>query len=290
MLKLYNYHRIKNILQKSLNPNCNILYESSYSIFDLIIRELDINIYNIENDKNSYIPIDCFAFSDIMKAAHAKTLSKQLHVHGIFMIHQPVPPHFKKEDILLCKQHLEHIHKIYMSPYLANSWNIQDKKTYTIPYGIPVYGSQVNNHKKDILVLNLHNNEHIQNLYLNIKQIFQDTDILSSIQHLDLANLNEIIASYKICIDINSIINSLFVCSRGSYIITNMPNIHNLYGSFAIQNFANIREIIIDILNKYDTQQIINNIEYIQQNMSIDTFNAVMTDICIKIKQDPFVI
>jgi hypothetical protein len=80
------------------------------------------------------------------------------------------------------------------------------------------------------------------------------------------------ISSYKVCIELDYMINMLFASACGCYTITNMTDTfnQNLIGSFGITDFTNISNMISTILNSYQLENFANNFEFICRIIGID--------------------
>lgn len=281
-----------NVLQKFIGESINIIYDSNNTIFDKLLQHTDLGIYAKDAISSYDIPADCFVSNDILDHNATKSsLCYPLHLSDMVIFHELPSNNFKKEDKIILKGLLKNTHKLFMHDAFVAGWSLADNVSYKIDYGLPTMNHNIHTDRSSVIVLNSKNNNNIKVLYEHIKNIFPDAEMLTDVSSMSIEDIANKISSYKVCIELDYIINILFASSCGCYTITNIPDLfnNNLVGSFGITDFSTISHMISTLVNSYHLENFVHNLEYIKQNHSFEKFKANMELLISAIKKEPFV-
>lgn len=278
---------IFNIVESVTQDSISCIYHRHNSIFDLIFKELDINIFDIEYVTDFYYNI-LFSNNFLDHTQKTISLSKQFHIKDVVMFHDPAPQHFKKEDIAILKDSLARSHKIFTSSNIMNSWGfVENNYNHIINYGIPQNDISDINRKKSIIVFNPQKNNAVNTLFTSLRGFFPDAHMLTEFPNT-LSDLNKILQSYKICIDLSHPINGLYSVSCGCY--TYSPyEITNVQGFETINNLNQLNKIIINRLAEIDSGYKFNN-PNIYQDFSFEDFSSKIINTLSNISKEIFII
>jgi hypothetical protein len=280
---------VYNIVNSQLNiDNYNIVYQNHNSSFDLILKTLDYNfcdteISNIGLNTNLWISNDPIDFSQ--KSIHS---SNDAHVNSILFFHSVPPNQFKKEDILILKQHIQKKYKVLCSPNLASYWLPSDSKWQTIDYGIPNLISQTTNKDYNLVILNFNNNDTINSLCSDIQKNIPKTLMLNSMPN-SIDELYSVLQNSHMCLDFENIINSLFASVCECFIISPYSNPHLKYYA-KIDHMDNLQNIIQSSLNNIDTNKILEQKQLILDRFPFDIFAQRVSVLFNSIIKEKFIL
>lgn len=212
---------ILNISHGLVNKSINVLYHYHSSLFDILFKELDINIFNYDGIRSYYY--DIFVSNNFL-LHHSTTgdYAETNHIKDLLLFHSPPPQTFKKEDIQLVYQNTYNTQSVFFGQYLANTWKrTSSQNTHILEYGIPELAIS-GKREKPVLLLNLENSPNIAMLHQHINKHFSGgCDMLQDIPgNVSLSDIAELLSQYQICIDTSSIINALLAAGCGCYCIT----------------------------------------------------------------------
>ena len=281
--RLKTYNALYKILD---SENINILYKPSNTCFDLILSLLDINVYSYysnSNDIENYY-YDAYMTSSIIE--HSNMRNKILLDYGIpdvLCFHNLLPSKFKKEDLYILKKSSILNHKIFFHDTIQNSWSIKDKLSFNITYGLPNIPVKSITNKKSAIILNLNNNNNLNTLYQFIKNVFKDTEMITDISSFSYQQLVDKLSEFHICLENDSIINCLVAAYAGCHIVSTLPNIEDVSGSFNITDYSEVVDQI---------KGLISNIKESDKNIllnqySFDRFSSQFIKCLKQIKKVP---
>jgi hypothetical protein len=281
-----------NVLQKIVGDSINIIYDSNNTIFDKLLAYTDLGIYSKKSISSYDIPADCYVSNDILDHSNTKnSLCNPLHLSDLVIFHELPSNRFKKEDYIILKGLLKNTHKVFMHDSLVTGWGMVDHLSYKIDYGLPILDHTTQHKRSSVIILNSKQTNNVKSLYEYIKNVFPDAEMLTNMSDMSMQQIANKISSYKVCIELDYMINMLFASACGCYTITNMTDTfnQNLIGSFGITDFTNISNMISTILNSYQLENFANNFEYIKRNHSFETFKSNIELLMSTIKKEPFV-
>ena len=279
-----------NTIHKILSIDRSILYDRHKSLFDHIIYNIrDINIFDVNSKLLLDISYDIHISNTFMNNPEQANIVRGLHLNNIVIFHTDLPQMFKKEDKILLKDSLNNSNKIMMSREISDAWNIVGDRTYLCNYGIPKIPINKNKERKSIIVLNLNNNHRVDLLYNHIKSAFPDAYTLKDVSSYDILGVSDIISDYKICIDAEFLINSLFAIACGCFTISTLAELKESRHSLVLNDYSRIINILQDSIKYYDSSNIINESEYIFDKYSFDLFSEKILSIVDKTKIEAFI-
>lgn len=239
---------ILNITHSLVNKSINILYHYHSSLFDIVFKELDVNIFNYDGIHSYYY--DIFISNNFL-LHHSTTgeYARNHHIKDLLLFHSPPPSTFKKEDIQLVQQNTQNTQSIFFGQYLANTWKRNaSANTHIIEYGIPKLEIG-NNRNKPVLLLNLEDNPNVTLLHQYINKHFGGCDMLQDIPgNVSISDIANLISQYKVCIDTSSIINALIIAGCGCHCITAISWENNPL-LVAISDYNDIINVIKNLLS-----------------------------------------
>jgi hypothetical protein len=192
-----------------------------------------------------------------------------------------VPNKFKKEDLYIFKKSSTKNYKIFFDDTLINSWSIKDKLTYNISYGLPPQTVESHTKKKSIVVLNLLNNNSITTLYEYIKNEFKDAEIITNTQSMTYEEILNKLSEYHVCLEHETLINCLVAAYAGCHILSSLPPIPNIEGSFGISDYRTIFEKINNLI----TMSTESNQQKLLETYSFDLFSNQFIQCLYEIKK-----
>lgn len=288
---MVNFNIVHNLAYKNIDTNVNVLYAPTNNTFDLLVKSLDINTYNIKQRFGNYY-YDLFWTNNFLEHTQQTiSLVKQIHLLDVVWFHNNPPLKFKKEDIVLVSQHLRNSIKICADASIMQAWGFDhDTETKVIPYGIMSSDIDYSNKTESILLLNFNNNTDITNLYEFIKQDFPAAVMINSLDHVHSLNeLYSIIAKYHICIDIYNSLNVLIAQYLGCKVITSTEQAKQLIGVIQLSDYGNIKEVLQSALNdNLSHTDILSNRNWIQETYNYQTFHNSVMSILSEIKTKEF--
>jgi len=248
-----NRFKVYNALYRVLDSkNLNILYKPSNTFFDLILPFLDIGIYSYHNNYEINYNCDTYMTSSILE--HNSVRSNILLKYGIpdtICFHNFVPNKFKKEDLYILKQSCSQSYKIFFDNSIMDSWSIKDKFSYNVGYGIPEVNITSNiNNKKSLVIMNLSNNNNVTTLYQYLKNVLKDCEMITDISSLNYSELLNKLSGFHVFMDHDVLINCIVASYAGCHIITGLPSIPGVNGSFNTSDYRSIIENIKNIIPK----------------------------------------
>lgn len=280
---------VYNIVNSQINiDNYNIVYQNHNSAFDLILKTLDYNfcdteISDIGLNTNLWISNDPIDFSQ--KSVHS---SNNAHVNSILFFHSVPPNQFKKEDILILKQHIQKKYKVLCSTDFATHWLPSDNKWQTIDYGIPNLVSQTTNKDYNLVILNFNNNDTINSLCSSIQKNIPKTLMLNSIPN-SIDELYSVLQNSHICLDFENIINSLVSSICECFTVSPYSN-PNLKYYAKIDHMDNLQNIIQSSLDNIDMNKIIEQKQLILDRFPFDIFAQRVSVLFNSIIKEKFIL
>jgi hypothetical protein len=264
---------ILNIAYGVLDSQINVLYEPGSRIFDIAINNTDNINFCLTNDICQNYYYDMYFSNNILTVSDKKTINDKRHIKTVVAIHDPPPPSFKKEDIIIFHNKCKDIYKIILGQDIANFWGFKkSEKTFIIDYGIPKISELEDNKTKNLLIFNLENNPQVDLFYKNINaSTANGIDIIKKIDpNTSIDYLVSLISKYKVCMDNGNKENILYSLSAGVPCITT-KNFHlsnNLI--IKVESFQEAADMINKLINtslakeesQACSQKIINEYDY----------------------------
>jgi len=277
--RLKTYNTIYKILDKS---SINLLYRPSNTLFDLILPLLDIDM-QYYGDSNSYsYSYDAYMASNPLEHSHIRNnILFDYGIPDIIGFHSLVPHKFKKEDLYIFKRSSIKNYKIFFDDKIRDSWGIRDRLTYNLNYGLPPQIVESKSKKKSIVVLNLSNNSTISTLYQYIKNQFKDAEMITSTNSMTYEQILNKLAEYNVCLEHDTLINCLVAAYAGCHIISSLPSIPNIEGSFNIDDYRTVFQTINNLINTRTES----NKQQLLETYSFDLFSTQFIQCLYEIKK-----
>lgn len=250
-----NINPIVNTVYSVLNPNkISVLrHKNNKFLFDYFISYNDPGVeyfYTEDVVQNYYY--DLFMTDDILLQNPIHKEVSDCQIKTIIAVHNEPPGTFKKEDLLIHHQATKSIPKIFLSQDLSDKWRCgSDSNSHVLEYGIPfLYNVEnINIRKHPVVVMNLEDNPHIDNLYNSVQSQISGCVMIKNVKSgTRLFDIISILQQAKIVIDINSKINVLCALSCGCQVLTSVHNVSSPLLTH-ISNYANLIKILQDLLN-----------------------------------------
>lgn len=269
---------ISNVVFNLLTELPYCIYEKHYSSFDLIIKYLDIPIFDT-HIKKSGIPIDVKIYNDIY-GIEKNTDSN--NINALLLHNNSINTNIKKEDKKLLKDNT------YQNFKLCFCKNVYEQfigpKTNYVEYGIPKNINTTQQEKnKHVVILNLKQQKSLNVVYEYLKQNYEISiinDMPASLEHL-ISYLSE----YKIAIIDNVEIDNIVANLSGCHIITTGNIQDKCIGVSNANSMQNILAAINQIDNNYSriSSTAINNI---YNKYCFKKFSSSMNDFFSLIKEN----
>lgn len=280
-----------NIINRVLDKNIRILYEDHNSLFDKIFNSLDYYIVNKTNRLNKSFYYDMQIINNYFQYLNSRNnFIYENQFSDIVLFHENPHNSFKKEDKLILANNLRTTEKVMLLNSFNQAWNLPNSSL--VQYGIPTPEKilDYNSRPKDVLVLNLKNNNQIANLYQHIKGKFEKTDTINSFAKESLEEAQEILQNYKIVIDVDTPVNCLCATACGCATITNQSFDNRLESTVAVEDFRAVFVVIEKILANNMGPVIARDIDLIKTAYNYDAFKSKIDEIIRKVKSETFVI
>lgn len=284
---------IYNIINKIMDPNIRLLYQSTESLFDHSFKSLPYYIY--DNSEEYYNCYDAIIVNDWQKhAVNRMPLLSEHQIMDMLFFHTNCPSNFKKEDKAIFQNAIKTAYKIFLSADIYNSWNIKDVRSFQINYGVPIIDTNTYNkiddlQNKKIIFLNTANRPEYINVFRHITKTYPNIEMISSVS--DYENI-----IYKLCnasavIDLQHGIHTLYAIMCGATMITNQVFDGNLKSPIYISNVGQIVPSINKAINISSDKALINSdIQYIISEYKLENFQSNICDIFNTIKTEPFLL
>lgn len=280
-----------NIINRVLDKNIRILYEDHNSLFDKIFNDLDYYIVNKTNKLNESFYYDMQIINNYFPYLNSRNnFIYENQFSDIVLFHENPHNLFKKEDKLILANNLRSTEKVMLLNSFDQTWNLPNSSL--VKYGIPTSEkiADYNDRPRDVLVLNLKNNNQIASLYQHIKAKFDKTDIVNSFAKESLSETREILQKYRIVIDVDTPVNCLCATACGCVTITNQAFDTKLESTVAVEDFRAVFVVIEKILANNMQNVVARDIELIKTEYNYDTFKSKIDEIIRKVKSETFVI
>lgn len=280
-----------NIINRVLDKNIRILYEDHNSLFDKIFNSLDYYIVNKTNRLSGSFYYDMQIINNYFQYLNNRNnFIYENQFSDIVLFHENPHNSFKKEDKLILANNLRTTEKVMLLNSFNQAWNLPNSSL--VQYGIPTQEKilDYSSRPKDVLVLNLKNNNQIANLYQHIKGKFEKTDTINSFAKESLEEAQEILQNYKIVIDVDTPVNCLCATACGCTTITNQSFDNRLESTVAVEDFRAVFIVIEKILANNMEPVIARDIELIKMAYNYDVFKSKIDEIIRKVKSETFVI
>jgi hypothetical protein len=271
-----------NIINNLYNNKTLLYYKPQNLYFNFLEQYSDFNIISIYNQPIVGIIND----NPIEYSQNIAELSLKNHVYSILLFHANPPAALKKEDKHILYQKLKNHYKIFFSKDIYDSWSLpKDKFTTITNFGLPTE-TKVNSDKKNIVIINLNNNQILEQLYQNLKSQFVSVDIIKS-----TTDTTNIIKNYKIAICIENLYNSMFCAAQGCFVLSNISCDKNISSILRIDNLSEIPNKIFQILQNFDNieSQITNSLAYINKEYDINHHIGITNNIFKQLTDRPFI-
>lgn len=278
---------IYNIVNKVLDKNINILYDCHSTVFDHLVKMLDINLKPSETPQSDSWYYDFAIINHWDRhAVNRNIFIAQYQILDILYFHDLCANSFKKEDKTILTNNLKTTFKIYPTEDIYTSWGLNDTRSKLIRYGIPVIEKITNKSKDEILLVDIGSDN--TRLYEFIKNSFPNTNIIKSIDNYDLFCSQ--VQQAKVVIDLNYGINNLFAIASGTYCISTKTIDKNLKSNIIVNDIKQILAIVSELINRPEIDHSLSeDINYIRANYSMKDFTENMTSVFNKIKSEPFI-
>lgn len=261
----------------------NFAYEPEVSLFDKVIGHFDdINLISKEIAELPGIPANGILINSPVDFAQNMQSYANFALGTKFLLyHFLPPPFFKKEDINILSGNVSSCRKISFIND-DNAWLIPDM-TY-INYGVPgdIISNILGKYKsKDILILNLNNNNQSDIVYKQLEVAYPSLSVDSLKEYsLDMKDIIDIISEYKVVVDINSTYNQLIALCCGCVVVSGNRSLQNKQ----LINVSHSKEIVQAIpalLNSYNQDTLQENAEELLVKYDLNKFQANLLQILV---------
>lgn len=277
-----------NIIRTTHQLNtAHLLTDYAESLFDSYLSNIDgILTFPININYSPFIDYDLIlSHNPIMLSTKSKDLSS-LHINMLLYFHSVCPNNFKKEDKFLLKNSINKHYKIFTDNNCMKTWGFdqQDDRCYVINYGIIPPNKQNINKTRSVIVLNLNNNQSINVLFQNIKNIFTDAVIVNSTQDI---NLNSYLQQSAVCIEAESAYNIINALAHKCYVISALEHISE-DGLFFIDSYELIIDKIKNTIKQYNDNDAENYARAVCNKYSHQKFQESFIQIIQQVKKEPY--
>jgi hypothetical protein len=262
------------------------------SIFKTVINNNAINNLNLINSsKNieelnniySLFNVHIYIATDYIQHSNARGIHKKYHIKELLLLTDTPEPLLKREDLMLLSERLGDAQKIIIgSESIRSSWSFIKNADYIIP-GIPEYSLSTKN-RDNICIL--YNNQSSSKKICDILfQKFPELKIISTFDNYN--SLMEILNSYKVCVNLNSCIDSLYSLYAGCSVISDIKayDYEQTY-----ENVDHIIELISQELSNFKIKHKIDIHNNLMQKYNNETFINNISNLISKYIKEPFFI
>lgn len=238
-------------------------------------EELD-NIYDLFN-------IDIYATADYIQHSQHRNICQQYHIKELLLFNDPPNPLLKREDLILLSDRLEDTNKIIIgSDNINSSWSFLSDSNH-IPPGIPVHELNTET-RNDICILHDGSGSAQKLLHVLIQQ-FPKSKIISKFD--DYNDIMQTLNTHKVCINLNSCIDSLYALYAGCSVISSIRayNHEQVY-----ENIEHMIELISKTLLSFDIKQKIDIHNSLEKQYNNEIFTDNISNLISKYTREPFYI
>ena len=279
-------HQISCLHRKLLHARdvapINVQYTSSNTLYDYtlnLIDNLTINFSPYSVQTNFFDPSILF-INDPVDIINKEIELNNLLIDKIIFFHNDKLLQMKKEDLFLFKRQIAKYTKFTFDNKICNF--LEDAKP--ISYGFKPVPNIKNNREKSVVFLG--NKQNIDAIaYNNIKNRYPDADFFT-LDTIPQHNLINTLSSYKICISMHSLYNSLLAASCGCFVVSAM-HCDNIPLYSKVSSFDEVLNKIQYILANYNDahHQVIANKIFEQYDYEIytKTIQQIVANSCNKV-------
>lgn len=261
----------------------NFAYEPEISLFDKVMNDFnEINLINKELAELPGISVNGLLINNPVDFAQKmQSYTNFSLVPRTLFYHFLPPPFFKKEDINILSENISSCRKISFINH-NNAWLVPDM--ISMDYGVPadILSNILGRYKsKDILILNLNKNNQSDIIHKQLEVTYPtlSVDCLKEYS-LNLKDIVDIIAEYKIVIDINSTYNQLIALCCGCVVISGNASLQNKY-MIHVSHSKEIVQTIPSVLNDYNKETLTKNSEDLLEKYNLNKFYQHLSKILV---------
>jgi hypothetical protein len=287
-----SYNSGCNTLNKLLDPNINLIYDPSQTLFDHVFKMTDSTIISVQNRMSDSFYYDAYVSNNFFPYVNNRvSLQYKYQLLDMVLFHQCPPPILKKEDKTILKNSLRSTYKVFFTEKIAEAWDIQDHRSFNINYGLPKISHTIPEftNRRSILVINTNNDPAINTLFSTIHNIFPDAFLIKDMLDSNLETSLELMSNYKIVIDLSNAYNTMCATLSGCFTITSQMYDNNIESCLVVQDFRNIPQVFTNLMNQ-NYALIQKDIEYLTLSYNIDSFIIQMNQLLQNIKRESFII
>lgn len=261
------------------------------SIFRSLLEETNGLSFVISDNQDLNINTICSQFningvisSDYIRHSQQKNIYHNYHIQDMVMIIDPPHSMLKKEDIMLLEERLRDSKKICIGSNIYNKWPKRFIETLPIEPGLIDEELNIDNNRKKLIILS-DNSPASQRISAILYHKYQDVKVIGS--YLDYDSLNKILNQYRVCLNLNASIDSIFALQSGCITISKEPYLNEVYKYNTLEDISKLIEKGIesfDIKRQKDTSL------QITKNFPYSVFEQTLTQTIIDNLKEPFVI
>lgn len=272
---------------KKLKPSIIINAQNSIFASTLINHTTDYSFVAIKNSKEiskicNLFNINAYIASDYINHSQERDIYKQYHIKEILLLIDSPAALLKKEDLILLNDRLNDVNKIVVGNQIVSSWSFL-KEIGVIDPGIPEYTLRTEPRKSVIVI----SDDSIvsKRICKILFEHYPDIKILKIFNDYN-ESMNDL-NSYKVCVNLNAPIDSLYGLYAGCHVISNK----SLYGHETIyENIEHIPQLIKQKTETFDIQKQKDIHDSLEKQYDFQKFAANMSDLMNKYIQEPFYI
>jgi|694.fasta_scaffold84788_3 hypothetical protein len=272
---------------KKLKPSVVINAQNSIFASTLINHTNDYSFVAIKNSKEmsnlcNLFNINAYITSDYLSHSQERDIYQQYHIKEILLLIDSPMVLLKKEDLILLRDRLNDVNKIVVGSQIASSWDFL-KEIGTIDPGIPKYSLNTEPRKSVIVISDSSNVS--KRICKILYEHYPDMKICKTFDDYN-ESMNDL-NSYKVCVNLNTPIDSLYGLYAGCHVISNK----SLYDHETIyENIEHIPQLIKQKTETFDIQEQ-KDVHYsLEQKYDLQKFAANMSNLMYKYIKEPFYI
>jgi hypothetical protein len=206
------------------------------------------------------------------------------HIKDMLIITEPPLKLLKKEDMMLLAERLQNCKKICIGQDTYSQWPSDLIKMSMIEPGVIDLDFNADQKRKQLIILS-DGSQSSQRISMFLYQKYKDVKIVTS--YNDHIKLMETMNEYKVCLNLNTYLDSLFAVHAGCITISKDKSIDQ------VQTYDTVEDLLESIdkyIKIFDIKQQQEDSDSIKSKYSYDHFEKTLCKSIVEYIREPFVV
>lgn len=284
---------ILNVIDTAFRVSKNLKYNILLNMQDCIFRSVlqnieDINFMLVDdshiNDICSVFNWNGVATSSYIGHSQQQYIYQNYHIKDMLIITEPPLKLLKKEDMMLLAERLHNCKKICIGQDIHSQWPLDLMKMSMIEPGVVDIDFNADQKRKELIILS-DGSQSSQRISMYLYQKYKDVKIVNS--YNDHIKLMETMNEYKVCLNLNTYLDSLFAVHAGCITISKDKSIDQVRTYDTVEDLL---EGLDKYIKNFDIKQQQHDSEDISNKYSYDNFEKTLCKSIVEYIREPFIV